>query len=803
MVAGVTLSFVPFARKPKAKIVPVVVRVEPPKKAVPKKRSEYDNAWLEIEEAAAKEKVLEMRNHATWSKAAPKKKPVAITPTFEPPALSVNVARAVVEWKLLQVFPKKANTVSQQPRSLPQLVQRVAAVMTKVLIPLELCYHGLVVQGLDFNKTQFGTGVALLVLPLLVMFLALWRPIFKAIAEENAWLRMHMPIAFCFYAILAPVGYLTYDAVLALHLALQGFRTDDFTLKYEETRLMHGLLQSAICLVFNSFVLKNPPIEVPTFAPTQSPSYVCNDVPIAWEDKSGIGCSMYGTQDLCNDRGRIGSGWEMPFNLNGTFHSTRRGRGFTDYQDVDGVTDARFACCACGGGSYALTVAPTMSPTGLLPSQVHATLPMPTAVDVSAACMFFILLQVLHELYVRWIAFRIAHGRYNRCTVRVPLRPSDIERFLAPALIAPALIAPSLTVRGLIERFLAPPGRLSLLSLKGCEIGNDGASLLARGLQDVQGLVALDLRGNGLGVRGKRAIGTALMKNKWYSVSALRMDAWGVPAAIAELRLPGVGLTADDLLLIAGVLKGNERIEVLDLGYNALGIGHDLGLDVDTTAGSAVDADDGDAVRDISGGSVSDATETVACAAKYDGRGIIALARAITTMASLKSLILTNAQLTGEVLSVQSGASSSTEQRGASRRSDTSKPAKSEVGLSDVTPDDFNSPADVDAHSNPTTTDEGQAKLLEEEASEGMVALATALGQNRSIRTVDLSHNNVCLWNGLLGSDSCANQPLVLAVINRVLDRNKGCVSLDMKSNGLGFSLQVKLREKYKRRITV
>jgi hypothetical protein len=40
-------------------------------------------------------------------------------------------------------------------------------------------------------------------------------------------------------------------------------------------------------------------------------------------------------------------------------------------------------------------------------------------------------------------------------------------------------------------------------------------------------------------------------------------------------------------------------------------------------------------------------------------------------------------------------------------------------------------------------------------------------------------------------------------VTNRILDRNKHCVSLDVKNNGLGFSLQVKLREKYKHRIAV
>ena len=78
-------------------------------------------------------------------------------------------------------------------------------------------------------------------------------------------------------------------------------------------------------------------------------------------------------------------------------------------------------------------------------------------------------------------------------------------------------------------------------------------------------LQRLSLADNNMGDRGKRALGNALLSRCASRLQFLSMETWSVGPEDRALELANVQLGTTDVMLIAGILKGNRLVHSLDL----------------------------------------------------------------------------------------------------------------------------------------------------------------------------------------------------------------------------------------------
>ena len=84
-------------------------------------------------------------------------------------------------------------------------------------------------------------------------------------------------------------------------------------------------------------------------------------------------------------------------------------------------------------------------------------------------------------------------------------------------------------------------------------------------------MLQVDVSGNSLQSEGKQAIGNALLSNARSMLGFMKCDEWELHMGMTSFDVSGKGLTAADGVLLAGVLRHNNVVTVVDVSNNNLG----------------------------------------------------------------------------------------------------------------------------------------------------------------------------------------------------------------------------------------
>jgi hypothetical protein len=390
---------------------------------------------------------------------------------------------------------------------------------------------------------------------------------------------------------------------------------------------------------------------------------------------------------------------------------------------------------------------------------------------------------------------------------------------------------------------------LASLSLAKCDIGDAGIVTLARALRTNCTVTHLDLRGNGIGPRGKRLLEDALefaqherevfghgetagfapprraalsraAHSGYAGVCYLSLDEWTVdPPEGVE----GLG----DMTIGQAAAMARASTLVLQEWDDDGGGGGGGGGGSSSGGGGAATVDGGSGAGSVFGASTAGPSTMAALDVDFSFRELAPedgplLARCLTHGIAkwLRSLNLSHNALGGrrrklvdfDALVAGAGMHARGDQApsrfvtgGPQRGAQQHKPA----GYGDLLGDEVSYEADVTAVvaladvlrvcPSLTSLDLATAQLTGSadcavHSVDGVVALAEALAKAPCLALVELSNNNLTAWNDMYGSDSRSDTTGLDAIVAAIAE-NKKLGLVVIRRNQLGFATQMKLRD--------